>query len=119
MAKFQFYRSYFRALRDYFFQRNEIKKSFLLPIDKINNKDFPNSFVTKPSQQIKFDKEFISRMRAILHKKTEVSHHWQEMYDLENLGDFHQGLLKMNDEDFFYQIANPSKNNLHFKNPLR
>ena len=114
MANFQFYKSYLRALRDYFYQRNEIKKSFFLPIDKINNRDFPNSFVTKPIQQIKFDKEFISRMRAILQKKTEVSHHWQEMYDLENLGDFHQGLLKMNDEDFFYQIANPSKNNLHF-----
>lgn len=114
MAKFQFYRSYLRALRDYFYQRNEIKKSFLLPIDKINNKDFPNSFVTKPSQQIKFDKEFISRMKAILQKEAEVSYYWQEMYDLENLGNFHQDLLKMNDEDFFYQISNPSKNNLHF-----
>ena len=114
MANFQFYKSYLRALRDYFYQRNEIKKSFFLPIDKINNRDFPNSFVTKPIQQIKFDKEFISRMRAILQKKTEVSHHWQEMYDLENLGNFHQDLLKMNDEDFFYQISNPCKNNLHF-----
>lgn len=114
MAKFQFYRSYLRALRDYFYQKNEIKKSFFLPIDKINNKDFPNIFVTKPSQQIKFDKEFISRMKAILQKEAEVSYYWQEMYDLENLGNFHQDLLKMNDEDFFYQISNPSKNNLHF-----
>jgi len=95
MININFIKSYIRSLRDYFSQKEEVKKSFTLPIYQIKNKDYPNVFVTQPSKQIKFDKEFILRMRNIIHKEIVVSAHWEDMYQIGDKKNFHKDLLKM------------------------
>ena len=60
------------------------------------------------------DKEFILRMRNIIHKEIVVSAHWEDMYQIGDKKNFHKDLLKMSDDEFFNQVANPSKNNLHY-----
>lgn len=114
MLNINFIKSYIRALKDYFFQKEFVKKSFALPMNEIKNKDFPNIFVTQPSKKINFDNEFVSRMRSIIHKEIAVSAHWEDMYQIGDKKNFHKDLLKMNDDEFFNEVANPSKNNLHY-----
>mgnify|MGYP001158669086 FL=1 len=114
MLNLNFIKSYIGALRDYTLLKEEVKKSFALPFSQIKNKDYPNIFVTQPSKQIKFDKEFVSRMRNITKKEIVVSAHWEDMYQIGDKKNFHKNLLEMNDDEFFNQIANPSKNNLHY-----
>jgi len=114
MLSLNFIKSYIGALRDYTLLKEEVKKSFALPFSQIKNKDYPSTFVTQPSKQIKFDKEFVSRMRNITHKEIVVSAHWEDMYQIGDKKNFNKNLLEMNDDEFFNQVANPSKNNLHY-----
>ena len=100
MLNINFIKSYIRALKDYFFQKEFVKKSFALPMNEIKNKDFPNIFVTQPSKKINFDNEFVSRMRSIIHKEIAVSAHWEDMYQIGDKKNFHKDLLKMNDDKF-------------------
>ena len=114
MLNIKYIRSYLRALRDYFFQKEEVIKSFALPMKKIDGKRFKDVFVKKPDREINFDKKFVERLREIIKKEIVVSAHWVDMYSIGNKKNFHKDLMGMSDEDFFFQVANPSKNDLHY-----
>ena len=114
MFKINYIRSYLRALRDYFLNKEEIIKSFALPMKKIDGKKNKDIFVDRNDKQIEFDKNFIDRLRGIINKDVVVSAHWEDMYSIGDKKNFHKQLIKMSDENFFYEVANPSKNDLHF-----
>lgn len=114
MSKINYIRSYLRALRDYFLNKEEIIKSFALPMKKIDGKKNKDIFVDRNDKQIEFDKNFIDRLRGIINKDVVVSAHWEDMYSIGDKKNFHKQLIKMSDENFFYEVANPSKNDLHF-----
>ena len=114
MFNVKYIRSYLRALRDYFFQKEEIIKSFSLPIKKIDGKKFKNVFVKEPDREISFDKHFANRLREIINKDIVVSAHWEDMYAIGDKKNLHKELISMSDEEFFSQVANPSKNDLHY-----
>lgn len=114
MFNTNYIRSYLRALRDYIFQKEEIIKSFALPIKKIDGKKFKDVSVKEPDREINFDKHFVDRLREIIKKEIVVSAHWEDMYAIGDKKNFHKGLISMSDEDFFSQVANPSKNDLHY-----
>ena len=80
MFNTKYIRSYLRALRDYIFQKEEIIKSFALPIKKIDGKKFKDVSVKEPDREINFDKHFVDRLREIIKKEIVVSAHWEDMY---------------------------------------
>ena len=103
MLNIKYIRSYLRALRDYFFQKEEVIKSFALPMKKIDGKRFKDVFVKKPDREINFDKKFVERLREIIKKEIVVSAHWVDMYSIGNKKNFHKDLMGMSDEDFFFR----------------
>ena len=83
MLNIKYIRSYLRALRDYFFQKEEVIKSFALPMKKIDGKRFKDVF-KKPDREINFDKKFVERLCEIIKKEIVVSAHWVDMYSIGN-----------------------------------
>ena len=114
MININYIRSYLRALRDYIAQKEEIIKSFALPIKSIDGKKYNDVFVSKPDRQIDFDKNFVTRLRNIINKDILVSAHWEDMYAIGDKKNFHKKLMKMGDEEFYSEVANPSNNDLHY-----
>ena len=100
MFKINYIRSYLRALRDYFLNKEEIIKSFALPMKKIDGKKNKDIFVDRNDKQIEFDKNFIDRLRGIINKDVVVSAHWEDMYSIGDKKNFHKQLIKMSDENF-------------------
>ena len=114
MININYIRSYLRALRDYIIQKEDIVKSFALPMKRIDGKKYNDIFVSKPDRQIDFDKNFVSRLRNIINKDIVVSAHWEDMYTIGDKKNFHKKLMKMGDEEFYSEVANPSNNDLHY-----